>query len=276
MAAKKTKAIAKQRTSKRLAAKVLATLPALDADCRAAYRAAFSDAQCEAWAAQTKADAVLAEAERALGAVHARLRRGPLGGYSLRRLAWLCELMVALESAVAEQRAAEKTEARARRDAAVDTAVRARRRLVVALQSMAGGDEGRRRLIAAHNDASKTPQVLVSTVTGLVELARAWRREQLGAVLAEDAGLTDDVLAALADAALALREATEATFGGEVNDSADTARVEGRVLRELGFLRRCLEGARELGDAVPAFPPLRSLARVEGRGGSPDRPEATP
>ena len=122
--------------------------------------------------------------------------------------------------------------------------------------------------MSGHNDASTTPHVLVSTLSGLVELARGWRREKLGDVLAEDAGLTEAFLESVSDAALALREANEATFGGAVTDSADAGRVEGRVLRELGFLRRCLEGARELGEPVPALPALRSLARVERRAGS--------
>lgn len=264
----KKKTAKKRAASQRLAGKLLAGLPALDARCRDAYRAAFSDAQCDAWAAQTKAETVLAEAERALGAVHRRLRSGAVGGYSPRRLAWLCELMVALEGALAAQREADKSEARARRDAALEAADRTRRRLVMALQSMAGGDDARRRLVSGHNDSSKVPHVLVSSLTGLVDLARAWRREALGAVLAEDAGVTEAFLTSATDAALALREANEATYGGEVNDSAEIGRVEGRVLRELGFLRRCLEAARALGDEVPAFPGLRSLARVERRAGA--------
>jgi hypothetical protein len=72
-----------------------------------------------------------------------------------------------------------------------------------------------------------------------------------------------------------LREANEHTYGeGTGRDSAETNRIEGRLLRELGFLRRALVSAKELGDTVPPFPALKSLASVEDRHNNHDAPPA--
>jgi len=277
MAAKKKKKTAKATTKKpaakpaakkvdRLAVKLLATLPALDDRRRKAYRAAFTDAQCEAWGTQTKAEHVLADAERGVGAVAAKVRAGGVTGYSATRLAWLCHLMVDLEDAVAAQKAADGSEARAQRNAAVAVADRARKRLAAGLYSMAGGDAELRKQVADRNEASSTPHVLESSLTGLVQLALRWRRTEHGEVLGDDAGVTDQFLSSVSAVVDSLREANEHTYGEGVDrDSAETNRIEGRVLRELSFLRKTLATAKELGDAVPAFPALKSLATVENR-----------
>ncbi|MEW6431641.1 MAG: hypothetical protein AB1730_09025 [Myxococcota bacterium] len=276
MAAKKKTAAASKKTSTakkaaprkvdRLAVKLLATLPALDDKRRKAYRAAFTDAQCEAWGQQTKAENVLADAERAVGAVAAKVKSGGVSGYSPRRLAWLCHLMADLEDAIASQKAADGSEARAERNAAVAVADRARKRLVAGLSSMAGGDASLRKQIADRNESSTVPHVLESSLTGLVQLALRWRRTEFGEVLADDAGITDEFLSSVSAVVDSLREANEHTYGeGTGRDSAETNRVEGRVLRELSFLRKALATAKDLGDAVPAFPALKSLITVENR-----------
>lgn len=276
MAAKK-KAAASKKTSTakkaaapkkadRLAVKLLATLPALDDKRRKAYRAAFSDSQCEAWGQQTKAENVLADAERGVGAVAAKVKNGGVTGYSSRRLAWVCQLMADLEDAIASQTAADGTDARAQRNAAVSVADRARKRLAAGLYSMAGGDASLRKQIADRNESSSVPHVLESSLTGLVQLALRWRRTEHGEVLADDAGITDEFLSSVSAVVDSLREANEHTYGeGVGRDSAETNRVEGRVLRELSFLRKALVTAKELGDAVPAFPALKSLTQVENR-----------
>ncbi|MCC6333412.1 MAG: hypothetical protein IT380_05425 [Myxococcales bacterium] len=267
--AKKATTKAAPKKADRLAVKLLATLPALDDRRRKAYRAAFTDAQCEAWGAQTKSEAVLADAERAVGAVQGKLKNGGVTGYSAHRLAWLCHLMADLEDAIATQEAAEGTEARAERNAAVAVADRARKRLVAGLSSMAGGDAGLRKQIADRNESSTTPHVLESSLTGLVQLALVWRRTEFGEVLGDDAGVTDSFLSSVSAVVDSLREANEHTYGeGTGRDSAETNRIEGRVLRELGFLRRALAVAKDLGDSVPAFPPVKTLGTAENRNGN--------
>jgi hypothetical protein len=260
------KKAAPKKQSERLAVKLLATLPALDDRRRKAYRAAFTDAQCEAWGQQTRAENVLADAERAVGAVAAKVKAGAVTGYSPRRLAWLCQLMADLEDAIATQQKADGSEARAQRNAAVAVADRARKRLVAGLYSMAGGDAALRKQIAERNESSTTPHVLESTLTGLVQLALRWRRTEFGEVLADDAGITDEFLSSVSAVVDSLREANEHTYGeGTGRDSAETNRIEGRVLRELSLLRKAIASAKELGDPVPAFPALKSLNTVENR-----------
>lgn len=267
-ASKKTSTAKKAAPKKadRLAVKLLATLPALDDKRRKAYRAAFTESQCESWGSQTKAEAVLADAERGVGAVAAKVKNGGITGYSTRRLAWVCHLMADLEDAIASQKAADGSEARAERNAAVAVADRARKRLAAGLYSMAGGDASLRKQIADRNESSSVPHVLESSLTGLVQLALRWRRTEFGEVLADDAGITDEFLSSVSAVVDSLREANEHTYGeGAGRDSAETNRVEGRVLRELSFLRKALATAKELGDVVPAFPPLKSLITVENR-----------
>jgi hypothetical protein len=274
MAAKKktaAKTTAKKPTTKpapkkvdRLAVKLLATLPALDDKRRKAYRAAFTEAQCESWGTQTKAENVLADAERGVGAVAAKVRSGGVLGYSASRLAWLCHLMADLEDAVATQKASDGSEARAERNASVSVADRARKRLAAGLMSMAGGDPALRKMVTDRNEASAVPHVLESSLTGLMQLALRWRRTEHGEVLGDDAGVTDQFLSSVSAVVDSLREANEHTYGeGTGKDSAETNRIEGRVLRELAFLRRALITAKELGDTVPSFPPLKSVAAVE-------------
>jgi len=67
-----------------------------------------------------------------------------------------------------------------------------------------------------------------------------------------------------------LRETNEATYS-EVRgkDSARTNRIEGRVLREMVFAAASLRRAREAGEAVPALPPSKLLAKVTGAGSEP-------
>jgi hypothetical protein len=269
-AAPKKAAVAKARPAPavdRLAVKLLATLPALDDRRRKAYRAAFTDAQCEAWGRATKADGVLSDAERGVGAVAAKVRSGGVPGYSAHRLAWVCQLMADLEDAIASQRKAGGTEARAQRKAAVAVADRARRLLVAGLESMAGGDASLRQQLADRNEAGLAPHVLESSLTGLVQLALQWRRTEHGEVLADDAGITDAFLSSVSAVVDSLREANEHTYGdGADSDSAQTNRIEGRLLRELGFLKNALATARALGAVAPAFPTLKTLAAAEAAG----------
>jgi hypothetical protein len=259
-ASTKPAAKAAAKRVERLAVKLLPTLPALDEKRRRAYRAAFTDAQCLAWGEKTKASNVLADGERAVGALLPALKKSGVTGYSLARFTWVVQLLIDLEDAIANQAGADDQGQRGARNAAVTVATAARRKLVAGLSSIAGGDAGLRKAIADRNEDSRTPHVLESSLTGLLQLALQWRRTEHGEVLADDAGLTDAFLSSVSAVVESLRQANEVTYGeNSGRDSAETNLVEGRVLRELAFARHALAEARSLGETVPDFPALASL-----------------
>jgi hypothetical protein len=97
-----------------------------------------------------------------------------------------------------------------------------------------------------------------------MQLALRWRRTEHREAPEDDAGVTDQFLSSLSAVVDSLREANEhSCCEGTDEDSAETNRIGGRVLRELAVLRRALITAKELGDTVPSFPPLKSIAAAE-------------
>ena len=273
------KAAPAKRAGTSAAAKYLAELPAIDAKVRAAYRGAFSDAQCDAWGSKTKAASVLAEGERLSGELRAALKKGPVLAYSPRRLAWLCTQLVELDDAVAAQATDGAAEARAGRSAAVTVANQARRTLAAQLLAVAGGDAALRKEIAARNETSPTPHVVEASLTGLVELAQRLRRTPATEVLCDDAGLDADALARAMAAVEQLDESNQRTYGQATDqDTPETNRVEGRVLREMAFAYQCFRRARDVGQAVPALKPgaaLRAVLQLDGEANdAPTKPSA--
>ena len=244
MAARKTKPAKKPASRKtpgipHVALKLLETLPPLDARRRRAYLGAFTDAQCEAWGARTKAEAVVREAERFVGAVAAALSR-PVTGYGPARLAWLCTLVTELHDSVEVDKAAPGTEARAGLLALADTA---RKKLATGLVSAGTGDDAFLQAVADRDEPGAL--ALESTLTGLLQLA-------------DDAGLSEAFLSSVSALTDALRDANERAFtAAPGHDSAETNRVEGRVLREMAFALAMLRRARADGErvTVPAAGP---------------------
>ncbi|MCA2978543.1 MAG: hypothetical protein INH41_24330 [Myxococcaceae bacterium] len=257
MAARKTKPAKKPASRKtpgipHVALKLLETLPPLDARRRRAYLGAFTDAQCEAWGARTKAEAVVREAERFVGAVAAALSR-PVTGYGPARLAWLCTLVTELHDSVEVDKAAPGTEARAGLLALADTA---RKKLATGLVSAGTGDDAFLQAVADRDEPGAL--ALESTLTGLLQLALRLRRTEHGELLADDAGLSEAFLSSVSALTDALRDANERAFtAAPGHDSAETNRVEGRVLREMAFALAMLRRARADGErvTVPAAGP---------------------
>jgi hypothetical protein len=287
MAAKKKQAAGKKPAPKpkgkaasakpRIALQVLSRLPPLDERRRRVYTAAFSDEQCDAWGARTKAENVRGEAERFIGVLDAGLKKGTVTGYSQHRLAWLAHLVGELDDAIARDNSEGNDAARTGRSAAVTVADRARRKLVNGLRSAATGNDALIKDITDRNESSQTPHVLESTLTGLLQIALRVRRSDDGALLADDAGITEAFLSSVSAITEALRASNEQTYVvGTGNDSSATNRVEGRVLREMGFALAAFQRAKADGEAVPdlrAGPQLAGLiSRAEPKDEAPAEP----
>jgi hypothetical protein len=282
MAAKKTKTVKKPAAKKastkkaqsipRVAMKLLETLPPLDARHRRAYLGAFTDEQCEAWGTRTKAEAVLAEAERFVGSVAMVLKK-PVTGYAPSRLAWLCTLVTELHDAVESDRASSGDEARTERAGLFALANKARKKLATGLVSAATGNDAFLKEVTDRNESSTSAHALESTITGLIQLAMRLRRSEAGELLANDAGLTEEFLASVSALTDSLRDANERTFTVlRGQDSADTNRVEGRVLREMAFALRILRRSKEDGESITLPLPGPQLSAVTARA----QPEAAP
>jgi hypothetical protein len=249
----------------RTAARLLKTLPTLDERRRRIYRAQFTDAQCRAWGSRTWARNVLGDAERTVGAASKVLRKREVPGYPLHRLAWLCELIVALQKSIEDDDLPTQRHVRAEAQRASSNADPLRRRLVAALQQLAPANAAYLRRISQLNVTTPTPQRRAKTLEDLAAFARTQRRSADERLLADDCGLTEAFLAEVESIAVELRAAVEASWAAPLtNDSMATSAVEGRVLRELAFLHDAFSMARALGTAVPAVP-LPRTARIASR-----------
>lgn len=247
----------------RLAVKLLTELPPLDERRRRVYRAAFTDEQCDAWGKRTKAENVEGEAERFVGTLSSIMKKGDVGGYSRYRLSWLCHLVGELNDAIDADGAGSADSARTERAAAVAIANKARKRIVNGLMSVAQGNEAFTKQITDRNESSLAPHALESTLTGLLQLAVQARRSDDGALLCDDAGLSEEFLSSISAITEALRESNEATYSEDRGtDSTRTNRIEGRVLREMAFALSTLRRAREAGDNVPAIVPGKNLTSI--------------
>ncbi|MBL8919847.1 MAG: hypothetical protein JNJ54_13345 [Myxococcaceae bacterium] len=270
--ATKKKAVAKKSSSSakapakapRFAFKLLGSLPPIDAKRRRIYLRAFSDEQCDAWGDRTKAAAVHAEAERFVGALATTLKK-PVVGYSLHRFAWLCQLITELDDAVASDEAGRNAVARGERVGAFHIADKARKRLASGLLAAASGDPAFTKAVTDRNENPTAPHALESTLTGLLQLAAQLRRSDDGELIADDVGLTAEFLSSVSAMTDALREANERTYGLPGGaDSEHTNRIEGRVLREMGFALKALRRAKEDGEAITLPVPGGNLSSLMG------------
>ncbi len=260
-----------------LAQRLLERLPPLSSARRAAYASSFTDAQCDAWGTRTKAANVLAEGNRWASVASSALLKQPVLGYSAARLAWLCELLIQLDDAVASQKAGSGDHVRGARTAAVAVADKCRRELASLLYAVAGGRADLRHQVAERNESAQTPHVLASTLTGLVQLAIAFRRFPVLELLCEDAGLNEALLTRAYSAAELLTTANEKTFtAAREVDSAETNRIEGRVLREMKLLMTQFQMAKEMGQAVSVLAPSASIRHVLARGKADSEVEVEP
>lgn len=249
------------------AVKTLASLPALSARLRAAYRLSFTDEQCDAWGEKTRADVVLKEAEKWIASMNGSLKRDPDVAYSRRRLAFLCELVVLLEDEIARTTQKNGGEHQSIRSAALSLASNARADLARRLRAMAGGRQSILAEVSRHRpDNAKSVSDVQESLTALISLATRLRRDEVSEALADDVGLSESRLNAAYSALEALTGASELTLNAAAyeGDAPSVNRIEGRVLRELRLAQRLFAEAKEVGVSVPALVPSPALKAILG------------
>jgi hypothetical protein len=270
MAAKKTKskAAAKRQQSTTtsagpsIAAKVVASLPPLTAAERAELMLQYTDKQCEAWAERTQAADTLRDANKWLSTLHAvQVQLAPTEYHAV-RLAFLAEQVLALEVAAATPATGAATaQERADRDGSFLRATTVRRELMEALTQTAGGREAVRRRITEAGLA-RTPNEALASLAALITLANEQLRDSPTA--SKSSGLTTGLVDNAERTRAALEVANRAAASGVIGtgDSADTNRLEGRVLRELRLAWNGLRNARRRDGRIPALVPGPALVRA--------------
>lgn len=265
-AAKKAAPAAKPQPTS-VAVKTLGTLPALTGKLRAAFRAAFTDEQCDAWGEKTKADNVIKEAEKFVVTMARALKEGSDVTYSRRRLTFLCELLVLLEDEVNRTKDSTSAELRSVRGAALQVANNARRDLARRLRAVAGGQQKLLQEIAQVAPASETSATDVQdSLTATIDLCQKLRRNEIMEALADDVGLTEARLNSAYAALEALAGAREVALNAAAyeGDAPSVNRIEGRVLREMRLAQKLFNEARDAGVNVPALVAGPSLKGIFG------------
>jgi hypothetical protein len=187
-----------------------------------------------------------------------------VSGYSPRRLAWLCELVVALDD---ERARGSDGAARGAKTSAMAVATRMRNDLVARLTLVAGGNDALHQMLKSRAGKGETPQHVRDSLTGLIDLANRWRKDAMLALLADDADLSDHRLSAAYDALENLARADLASEDTETpagQDSAAVNRIEGRVLRELFHAATAFKMAKENGQRAPVIVPGPGVKAVFG------------
>ena len=263
------------------AVKTLGSLPALTGKLRAAYRQAFTDEQCDAWGEKTRAQNVVTEAEKFVVTMARALKDGMDVGYTRRRLAYLCELLVLLQDEIAHTDDSESVERRSTRTAALAVAVNARRDLARRIRAMAGGQQQIiRNLTAASPDNEISATDVQDSLTATIDLAVKLRRTEAMEALADDVGLNEARLNSAYAALEALAGAREISLNAAAyeGDAPSVNRIEGRVLREMRLAQRLFNEARENGVNVPALVAGPSLKAIFGKAHAEEEalPDAAP
>ncbi len=241
------------------ATRVLASLPALDDKRRALYRKVFTDLQCHAWGRRTRAKKVVSEANQLIGSLGALFQKREVVGYAKHRLAWLCELTLALASAVEKGEEEEAQVGTSGKGDARTAADRLLSRIVDALLSAGEGDEVTLKRLSALEVRRDSNARLTASLQGVAALASDLRATEDGRLLCEDVGLTAAVLAEVKPLVERLEDATMAVMRRPPGtDAPDTNVLEGRVLREMAFATSAIRRAKALDSTVP-LPPYSKL-----------------
>ena len=247
-----------------LAVQLLSDLPRLtDAD-RAAFRAQFSDSQCDEIGARTQAEAVREEALAWAEKMHGALKRHPhaLRRYGATRFAWFVECIRALETSLLDQDL-ERSRA-APMDMGLDlariAAFSVRNDLKDTLSMLAGSDASEKESVVRALGTQEGDEALVGALRGLADLAEWWlRREDARAkTLVGSVSLGDSDVEAARSAARELAQAANlAPLPADANDrdAASVNRVEGRVLLEMTIALSVFARAHGQTPAVPRLIP---------------------
>jgi hypothetical protein len=247
-----------------LAMQLLSDLPRLtDAD-RAAFRAQFSDSQCDEIGARTQAVDVNEEALAWAEKMHGALKRHPhaLRRYGATRFAWFVECIRALESSLLDQDLERSRSAPMDMglDLARIAAFSVRNDLKDTLTMLAGSDASEKESVARALGINEGDEALVATLRGLADLAEWWlRREDARAkTLVASVSLGESDVEAARSAARELAQAANlAPLPDDANarDAASVNRIEGRVLLEMSIAMTVFARAHGQTPAVPRLIP---------------------
>lgn len=252
--------------------------PTIPPALREGYRAAFTDAQCLAWGERSNARKTLRLALNWLPPARDALSRLSADAlpYSMRRLAWLAELTLALETALVDPEAARDHERRETRRSLVAAGRAARKAAIARLSLVAGANPKLRAALVAPKHLDSAAQ-LADSLNALVKVVDRWWSTRALVPLMEDARVAPGLAAALRAAANDLTRA-HAEVGASAflpGDSIAVNRIEGRVLRELRLLEQTFLKARGDGINVPVLRVGSSHRAVfSARNGSRDRRRA--
>ena len=262
-AAKRSTATASRRDGD-LAVQLLSDLPRLtDAD-RAAFRAQFSDSQCDDLGARTQAEAVRRDALAWAETMHGALKRHPhaLRRYGATRFAWFVECIRALETSLLDQDLERSRSAPMDMglDLARIAAFSVRNDLKDTLSMLAGSDTSEKESVVRALGTQEGDEALVGALRGLADLAEWWlRREDARAkTLVASVSLGESDVEAARSAARELAQAANlAPLPADANDrdAASVNRVEGRVLLEMTVALSVFARAHGQTPAVPRLIP---------------------
>ena len=254
---------------------LLTRLPALEAIHRKAFTNQFTEAACLALGTATKSAAVRAGALAWAGEAQPAVTNAAIADeidYAPERLTWVVELIVRLDAVRGEsgQKGALQSTTWTTRDVSRDKAKALRQRLMRKLRRVVAGDEIASRALA-DTAAVATDQELtdaLNAIASVVDTVTASSDPEVR-ILATMARVTaaDAEEARAAASASASTKDTVALGGRSVGDRDTPAvnQVEGRLLKELLFLRDAFDDARQRGVAVPALIAPPGLRQVLAR-----------
>lgn len=245
---------------------VLATLPPLTNVERQAFREQFTRAQCEEAGMIGEPRWVLEQALSWLTPIGRTLLRRPLlvRRYGRARFAWLLECTRDLGEAIqirqGDGHAGEGPHGRKER--VQRAALRIREELIECMLVLTTGDDDeRRRLLEAAGGDVDDEGLLASSLHALARLAEDWMDHEgpVTRALVTSVDLTRADVESARAAAHALLDAHRGREGHD--DLKSVGRTEGRVMLELGVVKRFFERARRWDPRVPALtcaPELRA------------------
>jgi hypothetical protein len=252
------------RTPGDLTTQLLSDLPRLtDAD-RAAFRAQFSDSQCDELGARTQAPAVHEEALAWAETMHGALKRHPhaLRRYGATRFAWFVECIRALETSLVDQELERSSSAPMDMglDLARIAAFSVRNDLKDTLSMLAGSDPSEKESVVRALGSNEGDEALVAALRGLADLAEWWlRRDDARAkTLVASVSLGESDVEAARSAARELAQAAGlAPLPDDATnrDAASVNRIEGRVLLEMSVALAVFGRAHGQTPAVPRLVP---------------------
>lgn len=268
---------------------LLADLPRLTDDARAAFRGQLTDAQCAALGQKTRSALVVREALDWAAIMHAAIAAQPhaLRRYGATRLSWFVECVRELERAIlAQQAIRSQTHAVGLGvDLARTAAMAVRNDLRETLQILAGADAREKDAVARALESDRDDEGLARSLHALGDLAGGWlaRHDAVATTLVASVSLSRGDVESAHTAADELSGAIAADAGAPVDSLRDASAVnvaEGRVLAEMRLARGVFERAHEGNRKVPRLIPGAGTRNVVGnhraaRGGAGDA-AATP